>query len=142
MEHIIDQITESKLASACLCDCHQVRQAARAGLICQVGVSHDGAPLYLSTAITTLKFAHAAQQAGFDDHEVRMMISMIEMFGGGDEYVEQVIDDKLQQIRKQYIHELERQQKVLGFRQWCRNQPDGYASLATIPHIVQGRVFS
>lgn len=142
MDNMIDQITETRLASACLYNLAEVRQAASAGLICQIGRSNDGTPLYLSTAITTLKFAHAALMAGFDNHEVRMMILMIEIFGGGGEYVEQVIDDKLQQIRKQYIYELERQQKVLGFRQWCRSQPDGYASLATIPQVAEGRVLS
>ena len=142
MEHMIDQITESRLAAACLCETSEVRWAASEGYICQVGVNDDGAPRYLCTAITTLKFSRAAQQAGFNSHEIRMMISMIEMFGGGAEYVEQVIDDKLKTIRMQYIRELENQQKVLMFRQWCRSQPDGYASLATIPQRVEGRLLS
>lgn len=142
METMIDQITETRLASACQCELAEVRQAASARLICQIGTSNDGAPLYLSTTIMTLRFVQTALRAGFDFEEVRMMISMIEIFGGGDEYVEQVIDDKLEQIHKRCISELERQQKVLGFRQWCRSQPDGYASLATIPMMTEGRVLS
>ena len=133
MDNTQTTITETHLATMVNCTVETIRKATQYGILYTVGYTNDGVPFYLASSAISMQFALQAMQAGFSKQEVRMMIAMIEMFGGGEEYVEEVIADRLRGIEEERNRLLIAEHAVMIFRSWCYALPNGFSSLATIP---------
>lgn len=88
---------------------------------------------YRPNAIETIRFIRMANRLGFSIEDVSMMIFLIEIFGGGGDYVGAVIHDHILSVRDQISRLLAMEKELINLESRCLSDLDYLAGIASAP---------
>lgn len=95
--------------------------------------TRDDRVLFRPNAVETVRFIRSVLRLGFSVEEVCMMISLIEIFGGGGDYVGAVIHDRILAVRKQISNLLAMEKELMQFERRCVSDFSFLSSIASVP---------